>query len=101
MCPCQAEINGKMNSALWAGRKSGLILTQVPSHQIGIVEILHAQSNDVDEFLYDLHELHRPGIDLDRIKKMRRHFRFHKPRSGLYHSMDGSVGHKIKVGKEK
>ena len=30
-------------------------LTQVPSHQIGVVEILHSQSNDVDEFLYDLH----------------------------------------------
>lgn len=55
------------------GGKTGLILTQVPSHQIGIVEILHAQSDDVDEFLYDLHELHRPRIDLDRIKKMRRH----------------------------
>lgn len=53
----------------WAGRKSGLNLTQVPSHQIGIVEILHAQSNDVDEFLYDLHELHCSGIDLDKIKK--------------------------------
>lgn len=41
-----------------------LTLTQVPSHQISIVEILHSQSNDVDEFLYDLHELHRSGIDL-------------------------------------
>lgn len=58
---------------LWAGRKRGLILTQVPSHQIGIVEILHAQSNNVYEFLYDLHELHCSGIDLDKIKKMRRH----------------------------
>lgn len=55
------------------GGKTGLILTQVPSHQIGIVEILHAQSDDVDEFLYDLHELHRPRIDLDGIRKMRRH----------------------------
>lgn len=40
------------------------LLTQVPGHQVGVVEILHAQSNDVDEFLDDLHELHRPGIDL-------------------------------------
>ena len=30
-------------------------LTQVPRHQIGVVEILHSQSDDVDEFLYDLH----------------------------------------------
>lgn len=50
-----------------------LILTQVPSHQIGIVEILHGQADDVDEFLYDLHELHRSGIDLEGIKEMRRH----------------------------
>lgn len=48
----------------WAGA-----LTQVPSHQIGIVEILHAQAHDMDEFLYDLHELHRSGIDLDRIRQ--------------------------------
>ncbi len=59
----------KRAQRLWAERKSGLILTQVPSHQIGIVEILHAQSDDVDEFLYDLHELHRSGIDLDKIRK--------------------------------
>lgn len=46
-----------------------MTLTQVPSHQIGIVEIFHAQSNDVDEFLYDLHELHCSRIDLDKKKK--------------------------------
>lgn len=62
----------ELAAAGWGG-KTELILTQVPSHQIGIVEILHAQSDDVDEFLYDLHELHRPRIDLDRIRKMRRH----------------------------
>ncbi len=60
----------------WAARKSGLNLTQVPSHQIGIVEILHAQSNDVDEFLYDLHELHCSGIYLDKIKKKKDTFDF-------------------------
>lgn len=43
----------------------GTILTQVPSHQVGIVEVLHSQSNNVDEFLYDLHELHRSRIDLN------------------------------------
>lgn len=40
------------------------VLTQVPGHQVGVVEILHAQSDDVDEFFDDLHELHRPRIDL-------------------------------------
>ena len=78
----------KRAQRLCAGRESGLILTQVPSHQIGIVEILHAQSDDVDEFLYDLHELHRSGIDLDKINKTRRHFRLHRGSS-----TDGSVEH--------
>lgn len=79
MCPCQAEINGETTSAAAGlGRKSGLILTQVPRHQIGIVEILHAQSDDVDEFLNDLHELHCSRIDLDKIKTdEKRHSIFH------------------------
>ena len=51
----------------------GFLLTQVPSHQIGVVEILHAQSNDVDEFLYDLHELHCSRIDLDKMRETQRH----------------------------
>lgn len=42
------------------------VLTQVPGHQVGIVEILHSQSDDVDKFLDDLHELHRPRIDLNK-----------------------------------
>lgn len=46
-----------------------MLLTQVPGHQVGIVEILHAQSNDVDEFLDDLHELHRPRIYLNMGRK--------------------------------
>lgn len=74
MCLCRADMTLKRR--LWARRKSGLILTQVPSHQIGIVEVLHAQSNDVDEFLYDLHELHCSRIYLNMIKKTRRHFEF-------------------------
>lgn len=45
------------------------VLTQVPGHQVGIVEILHSQSNDVDEILDDLHELHRPRIDLNKWEK--------------------------------
>lgn len=45
------------------------VLTQVPGHQVGIVEILHSQSNDVDEILDDLHELHRPRIDLHKWEK--------------------------------
>lgn len=45
------------------------VLTQVPGHQVGVVEILHSQSNDVDEILDDLHELHRPRIDLDKWEK--------------------------------
>lgn len=44
-------------------------LTQVPGHQVGIVEILHSQSNDVDKILDDLHELHCPRIDLDKGEK--------------------------------
>ncbi len=64
----------KRAQRLWAVRKSGLILTQVSCHQIGIVEILHAQPDDVDEFLYDLHELHRSRIDLNEIKKTRGQF---------------------------
>lgn len=48
-----------------------VVLTQVPGHQVGIVEILHAQSNDVDEFLNDLHELHGPRIDLHKGKQER------------------------------
>lgn len=69
MCRCQAEIKGKTSRRLCAGRKQEPDLTQVPSHQIGVVEILHAQSNDVDEFFYDLHELHSSGIDLDEINR--------------------------------
>lgn len=51
--------------------KAGWILTQVSCHQISIVEILHAQSNNVDELLYDLHELHCSRVDLHKIKKDR------------------------------
>lgn len=51
----------------WPGKCA--VLTQVPGHQVGVVEILHAQSNDVDEFLDDLHELHRPRIDLHKCKQ--------------------------------
>lgn len=53
---------------LSAVRKSVSTLTQVTGHQIGIVEILHAQSDNVDELLYHLHELHCSGIDLE-VKK--------------------------------
>lgn len=45
------------------------VLTQVPGHQVGIVEILHSQSNDVNKILDDLHELHRSRIDLDKWEK--------------------------------
>lgn len=56
--------------AMWfPSRINCLVLTQVPGHQVGIVEILHSQSNDVDKILDDLHELHRPGIDLDKWEK--------------------------------
>lgn len=65
------------------GRKQALILTQVPSHQVGIVEILHGQSHNVDEFLDDLHELHRARIDLDGIREMRRHMA-RKMRGGIF-----------------
>lgn len=50
-------------------RVNCLVLTQVPGHQVGIVEILHSQSNDVDKILDDLHELHCPRIDLDKWEK--------------------------------
>lgn len=91
----------KLNSAQWAGRKSGLILTQVPSHQIGIVEILHAQSDDVDEFLYDLHELHCTRIDLYKIKQMRRHFQFYKQSGGWCYRVDENVEQKINKSRKR
>lgn len=102
MCPCQAEINGKTSSAAvsWE-EKWADSLTQVPSHQIGIVEILHAQSHDVDEFLYDLHELHCSRIDLDKIKKAKKtRSIFYKHSSSQNHWMDGSMECKIHVEEE-
>lgn len=104
VCPCQAEINGKTRS----GSKSGLSLTQVPGHQIGIVEILHAQSNDVNEFLYDLHELHSSRVDLNKINEnTKRHFQFQHCLHGFtnaavggYHRRARSVEHEMKPGKE-
>lgn len=96
-CPCQAGINGESRRP--AGGRQALILTQVPSHQVGIVEILHGQSHDVDEFLYDLHELHRSGIDLDGRREMGRHaaldfvsfFHSHKPASVCYRWTHGGT----------
>lgn len=59
---------------LWAGRKRGSILTQVSGHQISIMEILHAQSNNVNEILDDLHELHCSRVDLEKIKRTKGHY---------------------------
>ena len=50
-----------------------MILTQVSCHQIGIVEILHSQPNNVDKILYDLHELHCSRVDLGKIERKRGH----------------------------
>lgn len=47
---------------MWDGFCSSL--TQVPCHQVGIVEVFHSQPDDVDELFNDLHELHRSWVNL-------------------------------------
>lgn len=49
----------------WATLGGGLSsLTQVPSHQVGVVEVFHSKAHNVDEVLDDLHEVHRARVDL-------------------------------------
>lgn len=87
----------KWAQTLSAVEQSRLILTQVASHQIGAVEILHAKSNNVDEFLYDLHQFHCSGVDLDKIKRTRGMLPlFHKLRSEGYYSGGERVQNKKK-----
>lgn len=66
----KVDTRGQQNVGIMCpSRVNCPVLTQVPGHQVGIVEILHSQSNDVDEILDDLHELHRPRIDLNKWEK--------------------------------
>lgn len=59
-----AELTRRVSgtSCLWDGFCSSL--TQVPCHQVGIVEVFHSQPDDVDELFDDLHELHWPWVNL-------------------------------------